>query len=185
MVTALDPDALRPPTLTGTATPGATVVIVDDLGTEVGRTTADASGQWASGELTSLSAAVASLSIRQIDSAGLHSPAAVVGPLAFRPQITGPADGYVSYGVQPFEIAIQGWPGSVVEASFDSVESLGYREPTSYPTTNVLVDADGNGVLHIDGSVFWYHHVTLRYVDGGRSSGAQVGMTFGLTAWPD
>lgn len=181
---AIDPDALRPPTLAGSAAPGALVVVTDELGAEVARTTSQLDGSWSTGELTTLSAAASMVNVRQVGATGLSSPATSFG-LAPRPLITGPTDGFQSPGLSPFDITVEGWPGARLEASFEAVEWLGYTEAETYPTAQLVLDAQGRGVLHIDGSVFWQHHVTFRYVDGLRQSPSVAGLTFTLTGWPD
>ncbi|MEQ1736316.1 MAG: Ig-like domain-containing protein, partial [Rhodoglobus sp.] len=182
---SVDPDALRPPTLTGSAAPGALIVITDELGSEVSRTVADPSGAWSTEELSALSPAASSILVRQIDTTGLASLPTIIGPLAPRPMITGPADGFLTYGASPFDITIEGWPGTTVEVMFDAVAAWGYTWPETYPTATVVFDGQGRGVLHIDGSVFWFHRASFHYVDGSRFSPAQTELSFGLTYYPD
>ncbi len=185
VASSVDPDSLRPPSLSGSGLPGAEVLITDELGNEIASTRADSTGAWATGELSVLSAAASTLLVRQIDGSGLVSPATAVGPLAARPRISGPADGYSTFGDLPFDITVQAWPGSTIHATFEALEHYGYTEPTTYPDTQIVVDAEGNGILHIDGSVLWHHHMTLWYIDDGRASASTVGMTFSSGYWPD
>jgi hypothetical protein len=184
VTSAIDPDSVRPPTLSGLASAGAQVLVFDDRGILISSVMADAAGAWSTGELAGLSPAATTLVVRQVDGSGATSPDTTLGGLAPRPLVASPGYGNLEQPGVPFDLAVQGWPGAVISVTFTALEWEGYISPSTYLPTSVVLDASGNGILTVDSSLIWYHRADLRYVDGGRVAASvrghcfQVGMTY-------
>lgn len=173
ITTTIQPQNVVPPSLEGTALPGAQILVTDELGTTIASAVADAAGAWSTGRLDSLSPAAAAVVVQQIDEHGIASAATTIDiapiPLALStlPNGATPADSV-------FELVIVGWPGSTVQVTFSPSTSPDYPEylpaESTYPDTSVVLDWQGLASIWIDSTISGGHRVDLRYTDGARSS---------------
>lgn len=180
---SVDPDSVTPPSLSGSALPGAQVLITDELGASIATVVADAAGTWSTGALASLSPAAAAIVIRQVDAAGLVSVPTTV-PLAVRPSITGPLVDPDSPWQLGLMFPVTGWPGSTAYVDFAPTTSPYFPAGASYADVSVVLDAQGQGMVRIDPSIPDQHHMDVTYVDGSRQSSLVRGYDFYLY-WPD
>lgn len=182
----VDPFALTPPTLAGTALPGARLIVADELGTTIAEVPVGDDAAWSTGMLVALSPAAAALDVYQVDALGRRSPSVTVA-LSARPQSSGVVtplapDWYITLEqYTPLTLNLQGWPGATVE--IDHVNTPYPQEPR-FPTSIVL---DGNGLasLTIPDPYAGTHSVTVRYVDAVRQSSGTTQFFIWVPWWPD
>jgi RNA polymerase sigma factor (sigma-70 family) len=157
--TVLDPASLTPPSLTGTAEPGATIVVAAEDGTVIGTATADASGTWTTAPLSGLDPADSGFTITQTDRAGNTSPPLAVQSPAFHPSIV--AASVATAGVA-VDIQLAGWVGTAVEISLD-----GGADESSDTWT---FDADGLQTRQVTFPGPGTYTVGIRYLGADTSS---------------
>jgi len=173
VTTTIEPQNVVPPSLEGTALPGAQILVTDELGTTIATAVADAAGAWSTGRLASLSPAAAAVVVQQIDQHGVASAATTIDiapiPLALSTLPNG-----ATYADSAFELVIVGWAGSTVQVTFSPSISPDYPEDlpaeSTYPDTAVVLDGQGLASIWIDSTISGGHRVDLRYTDGVRSS---------------
>jgi RNA polymerase sigma factor (sigma-70 family) len=172
VTSTIDNDALVPPTVTGTAEPGASVTLRDGQGTLLATVTADATGAWTSGELDALDPTNAELSVVQVDAAGNASQATIIDGIAMRPHITSPADGTVFTLGEDVPIGLQAWAGSTLQVILDgSVVAVGDAD-------HATIGADGNGTVTVHNAGAGDHVIGFRYVSSAGLSTAEVTVAF-------
>lgn len=113
---SIDRYATAPPSLSGSAEPGATIEVTWQS-LSLATVIADALGAWATGPLHGLQAHATGLEITQTDLAGHRSPATTV-PLAFVPSFQA-ANPYVVQRYSVHVIPGIAWPGSSVRTYLD------------------------------------------------------------------
>lgn len=173
LTTSFDSYRTRPPSISGVALPGATVVVTDELGSVITSVVADAAGAWSTGELASLSPATAALVFRQVDDSGVVSPP-VTMPMDPRPFVLPTLPNGGTPHNAPFDLVVEGWPGSTVQVTFTPDVSEDYPTygpaTSSYPAIAVVIDSQGWGVVTVDSSISGGHRADFRYMDGARVS---------------
>lgn len=168
------------PTISGTAEAGATVVVTDQDGNELGQAVADGDGNW-SFDSAELEDGVYTITAVATDEAGNDSPASE--PVTFvvdttapdAPAITGPVDGSTITDTTP-TVTGTGEPGATVTVVIDGDE-----------VGEAVVDGNGAWFLELDDPLAEGDHtvVATQTDPAGNTSGESDPVTFTVDTTAD
>jgi RNA polymerase sigma factor (sigma-70 family) len=182
----VDPFALTPPTLAGTAQPGARLVVVDELGTTLAEVPVGDDSAWSTGMLAALSPAAAALEVYQVDALDRRSPSVTVA-LSARPESAGVVtplapDWYLTNNqYTPLTLNLRGWPGATVWIDHANTS---YPEEPRFPSA-VVLDSTGHASLTVPNPWAGTHSVTVRYGDSTRQSSGTTQFFIWVPWYPD